>query len=155
MFNKILLVLICILGIIALFFLSRDNPKFAEGEPTAIVQERLLTGELMSSTNLTPEEIEKKFDVTWSEKYIGHGKWIVARQLSAKADFTNLLEIMEEQRQSYVGRISQYTNDLPIDDRLSFLEGLWEYEWISLLNQPDDEWYVYEETGIVIIKGVK
>ena len=243
MTTKILLLALCIIGIVALVVLIRDNPKYADGEPVAIVKEWLLKDEVVdyikvlpstatiaaganqsysaeafnqyrislgditpstafsiksraggswlgnvytsettgswivtgtyndksddasltvksSTTDKEMEDEEMEYIVeTWDEEYLGHGKWVVTCQKSIKSkeDYSSFAEFWEEQQESYTVRLREYTSDLPLDDRLSFLDGLWEptSRGLLILTEPDQEWYVYEETGLVIDKAAE
>lgn len=238
MFTKILLIAISIFGLVAFLVLTHDYPKYADGEPTAIVQEFLLkdkalhhivispspsiigigdkktytaeafnqydqnlgnvtadtafsiqsaaggswqnnvytseveglwtvtgkylgkvdTANLTVKFNPTQDELEDReslVEENWDEEYLGHGKWIVTRQISTKSGYNyySIAEYWDEQLQSQIFKLREYTNDLPLDDKLSFQEGLWEpkSQGLLVLTEQDKKWYVYEESGHVTV----
>jgi len=238
MFTKILITALSIFGLVAFLVLIHDYPKYADGEPTAIVQEFLLndkefhhivislspaiigvgdkktytaeafnqydkslgdvtadttfsvqsaaggswqnnvytseveglwtvtgnylgkvdTANLTVKSNPTQEELEDKeslVEETWDEEYLGRGKWVVTRRISTNSgyNYNSIAEYWDEQLQSQIFRLREYTNDLPLDDKLSFQEGLWETksQGLLILTEQDKKWYVYEESGHVTI----
>ncbi len=80
----VMLFVACILGIVALVVVTYDNPEYADGEPTAIVQDWLRKNQETSSstapvtapaeetsggTKAEPEN-EDQSEVFWMEEYI-------------------------------------------------------------------------------------
>jgi len=163
----IMLFVACILGIVALVVVTYDNPEYADGEPTAIVQDWLRKNQEVSSSTTpvtAPAEItlggikiepanEDRGEVIWMEEYLGKGKWLVSKaELPSTYSETELTfdEWIAQTRGWDANRLQEYASDLSPEDREAFQEELRTYNPGQLPVDIFNEWYIYEHTGLVV-----
>ncbi len=149
----LLLLGIFILGIVAIVEVNEDDPLYADGEAIAIVQDWVHKGD--NSSSYGAQVLAQTTDGLWREDYLGHGKWLVSRAISWKTNDVTESDEGSNPKTEIEERLGEYTYDLSDEDRQSFQEGLWEgySKPLSLLQQPDIEWFVYEKTGLVVLKS--
>ena len=134
MFNKLLLSLLLVLGVVTLIVLAHDNPAYSDGEPTAIVRAWL--------NKITPTG-ENVTAGIWDEEYLGSGKWVVSRTQISSGNW------YDRWRQADVNNLREYTNDLPAEDLSTFRQGLWTTDHSDDLYESQS-WYVYEKSGLIV-----
>lgn len=148
-----LLFAICVIGIFAIAIFMQDKPTYAEGEPAALVKEWLKTQPEASGTIVTAgyTDVDENSDV-WLEKYLGDGKWIVSKA-DLPSDFSKSDMTFEEWIAKTKGwdaaRLTEYASDLSPEEQESFQEELRMYNSGQSTVDVIDQWYVYENTGLV------
>lgn len=148
MVNKLLTSLMVILGIVALIVFTRDNPVYADGEPTIIVQNWLnKLPQNSENTSISATLLEDN----WDEEYLGSGKWVVLRTQIYDDSSDDFDKWFERWRQVDVDKLREYTNDLPPEDLSTFQQGLWTTDHSDDLYETREEsWYLFEKSGLVI-----
>ncbi len=156
-----LMVVLCVMGSVALVLFTRDNPQYADGEPTAIVKDWLAKQpkDVLPATDgasvapgtdgVAPANEEQP---VWTEEYAGNGKWTVSKA-SIRTDYSKTDMTFEEWIVKTKGwdanRLTEYASDLSPEDQKVLQENLRTYN----SGQPDIEikqtWYVYEKSGLV------
>lgn len=162
----VLLIIVCILGIATLTMVYQDKPEYADGEPTAIVQDWLrnsqeaaastspgtpATEEIPGNTDRKPAD-EDRGEVIWKEEYLGEGKWLVSKAaLPSDYSETELTfnEWISQTKGWDVTRLQEYSSDLSPEDQEAFQEHLRTYNPGQQAVDILEEWHVYEHTGLV------
>jgi len=142
-----LLLVLAAMGAVTMGSLLRDDPKYADGEPTAMVRDWLGRQPTVSSSNVTAGRI------LWTEDYLGHGKWRVSRAtVSAGYSKTELTfeEWIAKTKGWDAARLTEYASDLSPEEQEAFQEQLRTYnsgpqQSVSIT----DQWYLYEASGLI------
>ncbi|HEX2975889.1 MAG TPA: hypothetical protein VHO68_08120, partial [Bacteroidales bacterium] len=91
-----MLVVLCLIGAIALILFTRDNPQYADGEPTAIIKDWLskqppITLSALDKITASASILDEDQGPTiWMEEYLGSGKWLVERANLPSSNNENL-----------------------------------------------------------------
>jgi hypothetical protein len=154
-----LLVVLCVIGAIALILFTRDNPQYADGEPTAIVKDWLSKQPAGLATPVSINTVsgvisasdEGQVQAIWMEEYLGHGKWQVSRANIPDTNGQTMTfeEWISRTRGWDENRLNEYASDLSLEEQHTFQEQIRTYssgqQGLDIL----DEWYLYEKSGLV------
>lgn len=142
------------MGVVSMVLLLRDTPQYADGEPIAIIKEKLQTSPtpLESAPTDTVKVVEES-DTIWTEEYLGKGKWLVSNAVLpseySRSDLT-FEEWIAKTKGWSATRLQEYASDLSPEEQESFREQMRTYnsgqsKYMDVL----DQWYVYEKSGLI------
>ncbi len=145
--TAILLFVLAAMGAVTMGSVMRDDPKYAGGEPTAIVQDWLVKHGPVATSNNTLGRI------VWTEDYLGHGKWRVSKAaLSSGYSKTELTfeEWIARTKGWDAARLTEYASDLSPEEQEAFQEQLRTYNGGAPSSATViEQWYLYETSGLV------
>ncbi len=144
--TALLLLVLTAMGAVLMGALLRDDPKYASGEPTVIVQQWLSKQPAAASANVTDGKVD------WTEEYLGHGKWLVSKvALSSEYSKTELTfeEWIAQTKGWDASRLTEYASDLSPEGQEAFQEQLRTYNSGPQPGSTIDKWYLFETSGLV------
>ena len=152
--TALLLLVLCFMGVVTMVLLIRDTPQYADGEPIAIIKDRLQKYPTPSESTPTDTiAVIVESETIWTEEYLGKGKWLVSNAVLpseySQSDLT-FEEWIAKTKGWSATRLQEYASDLSPEEQESFREQMRTYnsgqsEYMDVL----DQWYVYEKSGLV------